>query len=157
MSALVAFEGVLCNDVGEPIPDGLKLYRTLCVTYRVVISSRHDLAWTEHWLKTNYVLDYAQILTSDNFYEGQDLRLRHLQIARQDTNTMELFVDSDPDVCAEVLASNVPTVLFASPKYLPAARKIKPWNALADEQIRQKKRVAEEYAKFLDNDGKNWE
>jgi len=70
---------------------------------------------------------------------------------------MELFVDSDPDTCAEALAKGVPTVLFSSPKYLPASKVIRPWTSLYEEQERQKRVVAEKYAAYINNDGKRWE
>ena len=47
-TALVALEGVLKTETGDPIPEVIKLYRILAEHYRVVITS--DMSWkkTDH-------------------------------------------------------------------------------------------------------------
>lgn len=136
-TALVALEGVLKTETGDPIPEGIKLYRILAEHYRVIITSDLTPALTEHWLRTNMIIGYGDIYDNRYFYEGQDLRARQLAIA-QAQGRVDLFVDPDPDRCAYALSKNVPTMLFAAPKFLRTSRPVKPWEDLADEIERQK-------------------
>jgi len=151
MTAILVVDGVLRRDNGEPIPEGLKLFRTLVVSYRVVLSSNEDPKMIDHWLKSNYVFDYANVLDNTSFYEGQDIRIRHLELSRGD-GKVELYVDADPDMCAEVLGMGIPTILFSTPSYLKSHRAIKPWTSIAEEQERQKLKRAENFSKYMDND-----
>jgi len=150
-TAILAVEGVLRKDNKDPIPEGLMLFRTLTLNYRVVLSTESDAKEIDHWLKTNYVFDYAIVLTSENFYEGQPLRMRHLDLSKIEGKVL-LYVDSDPDMCASALGQSVPALLFASPNYFQSHRHIKSWDSITDEQIRQKKVVAERYTKYINSE-----
>lgn len=136
-TALIALEGVLKNEVGDPIPDGIKLYRVLIEHYRVVITSDLSPELTEHWLRSNMIIGYGDIYDNRYFFEGQDLRLRQLEIA-QSKGRVELFIDPDADYCAYALAKNITTIMFASPKFVRTTRKVKPWEDLKTEVERQK-------------------
>jgi hypothetical protein len=156
MTAILVVDGVLRNNNGEPIPEGLKLFRTLVVSYRVVLSCDDTPNEIDHWLKTNYVFDYGNVLDSTSFYEGQDIRLRHLDLSRAD-GKVELYVDADPDMCAQVLSMGIPTIFFSTPSYFKASREIKPWDTLTQEQENQKKRRAENYTKYVSSEGIRFE
>jgi len=136
-TALVALEGVLKTETGDPIPEGIKLYRILAEHYRVVITS--DMSWqkTDHWLRSNLIVGYGEIYDDRYFYEGQDLRSRHLAIARA-AGRVDLFIDVDADRCAEAAAMGITTLLFAHPKFIRASREIRSWDVLADEVERQR-------------------
>ena len=137
MAAIVALEGVLKNEIGDPIPDGIKFFRVLAEQYRIIISSDMTPDQTEHWLRANLILGYGEIYDSSLFYEGQDLRLRHLDIAKS-KGRVDLFIDPDADYCAAALASGIPTILFASPIFVRTKRKIKQWDDLISEVDRQR-------------------
>lgn len=156
MTVLMGIEGVLRKDNGDPIPEGFKLYRTLLSSYRVTLSVNEDLKKIEHWLKTNYLFDYADLLTDKDGYEGQELRLRHLDLVKQGEK-LELFIDSDPDICAAALSTGTPTILFSTPKHFQTHRELRPWDVITKEQERQKEFVAERYLKYLNSDGQRWE
>lgn len=156
MTALMSVEGVLRNALGEPIQEGFKLFRTLVVSYRVVLSSTMNAQELEHFVKRNYLFDYGNLLSSEDFYEGQPLRMRHLDLSRQE-GKLELFIDADPDMCAQALAQSVPSILFTTPKYFQAHRHIKPWGVITEEQQRQKELVAEKYIQYINGEGKRWE
>jgi hypothetical protein len=136
-TAFVALDGVLKTETGDPIPEGVKLFRILAEHYRVIIASDLSPALTEHWLRTNLIVGYGDIYDDRYFYEGQDLRARQISIA-QAQGRIELFVDPDADRCAYALSKGIPAVLFAAPKFIRTSRKVKLWEDLADEVERQR-------------------
>lgn len=155
-TAVLSVEGILRKDNKDPIPEGLMLFRTLVVNYRVVLSTDSDPKEIDHWLKTNYVFDYGVVYSGADFYDGQPIKMRHLDLARVDGKVM-LYVDSDPDMCAAALEQGVPTLLFASPSYFQSHRSIKSWDVITEEQVRQKKLVAERYSKYINSEGYRFE
>jgi hypothetical protein len=136
-TALVALEGILKTETGDPIPEGIKLYRILAQHYRVIITS--DMSWqqTDHWLRSNLIVGYGEIYDDRYFFEGQDLRSRHLAIARA-AGRVDLFIDVDADRCAEAAAMGITTLLFAHPTFIRTERGIRPWETLVDEVERQR-------------------
>lgn len=136
-TVFVALEGVLKTETGDPIPDGIKLYRVLAEHYRMVIASDMSIEHTDHWLRSNLIVGYAEIYDNRYFFEGQDLRARQLAVARS-KGRVELFIDPDADRCAMALANNVPTLMFASPRFVRTTRQIKPWEELREEVERQR-------------------
>lgn len=155
MTALISIEGVLRKPNKDPIPEGFKLLRTLVVSYRVVLSTDSNEAEINHWLKTNYLFDYSDVMDSSHFYAGQDYKSRHLELARTQ-GKVEIYVDADPDACAAALAQGIPTLLFSSPKYFPSSREVRPWDTITKEQERQKQLIAEKYAKLNSNDSEGF-
>ena len=142
MSAIIALEGVLKTETGDPIPEGIKLFRILSEFYRIIISSDMDVKHSEHWLKSHMIVGYGELYDSSLFFEGQDLRLRHLDVAKA-KGKLELFIDSDADYCAAALAIGVPTIMFASPRFVRTLRNVKPWEDLQLEVNRQKDALLE--------------
>jgi len=137
MSAIIALEGVLKTETGDPIPEGIKLFRILSEFYRVVLSSDMDTKKTEHWLRSHMIVGYGEIYDSSMFFVGQELRSRHLAVAKS-KGKVELFIDSDSDFCAEALAMGIPTIMFASPRFVRTTRNVKAWEDLQTEVDRQK-------------------
>lgn len=136
-TALLALEGVLKTETGDPIPEGIKLYRILAEHYRVVITSDLSQELTEHWLRSNLIIGYSDIYDDRYFFEGQALRSRHLDMAMA-RGKVELFVDPDADYCAEAMAKGVTAILFAAPKFVRRTRMVKKWDDLKNEIERQK-------------------
>lgn len=136
-TAFVALDGVLRTEVGDPIAEGVKLFRILAENYRVIIVSDHSPELTEHWLRANLIVGYGDIYDSRYFFKGQDLRARQLDIALSQ-GKVDLFVDPDADRCAYALSKGVPTMLFAAPKFVRRSRDIRPWQDLMDEVERQR-------------------
>jgi hypothetical protein len=136
-TAFVALDGVLRTEVGDPIAEGVKLFRILAENYRVIVVSDHSPELTEHWLRANLIVGYGDIYDSRYFFEGQDLRSRQLDIALSQ-GKVDLFVDPDADRCAYALSKGVPTMLFAAPKFVRRSRDIRPWQDLTDEVERQR-------------------
>ncbi len=154
MTVLISIEGVLRTEVGDPIHQGLKLYRTLAQSYRVILATDKGKEEAEHWLRANLISGYADIYDSRMAFEGQDLRLRQLSKARA-SGPVEMFVDCDADRCAKAYASGVLTLLFASPKFIRTKRSVKPWEDMKYELQRQKELTAK--IVLDDNFDKQWE
>ena len=49
-----------------------------------------------------------------------------------------MFIDPDADRCAYALSKGIPTILFASPKFVRRSRDVRPWKDLADEVENQR-------------------
>ena len=137
-TAFVALDGVLRTEVGDPIAEGVKLFRILTQHYRVIVASDQSPEQTEHWLRSNLIVGYGDIYDDRYFFEGQDLRARQLAIA-QAQGRVDLFIDPDADRCAYALSKGIPTILFASPKFVRRSRDVRPWKDLADEVENQRK------------------
>lgn len=154
MSAIVALEGVLRTETGDPIPEGLKLFRTLSAQYRVAISTDGSYAEAEHWLKSNMVFGYGQILGDETSFAGEDIREFHLKHLLSG-GRVELLVDADADHCLKALEYNVPCLLFGTPKFVRTRRAVKAsWQDIQEEVDRQKQARAEALLKSL---GSRWE
>lgn len=154
MTVLVSIEGVLRTETGDPIHQGLKLYRTLAQSYRIILATDGTKEEAEHWLRSNLVTGYADIYDVRSSFEGQDLRLRQLAKARSD-GPIELFVDCDADRCAQAYASGILVLLFAAPKFIRTKRAVKPWEDMKAELQRQKELTAR--IVLDDNFDKQWE
>jgi hypothetical protein len=144
MTIIIAIEGVLMTEKGDPIPEGLKLYRTLVPNYRVVVASDTTFEKASYWLKTNFVVGYADILDNTHAYPGIDLRERHIQ-SEQQKGRVEFLVEADADRCARGLAIGVPSLYFATPKFVRTKREIKRWDLLTEELAKQREQVADTY------------
>ncbi len=141
-TALVSLDGVLRTEVGDPIAEGVKLFRILAQNYRVIITSDSSPEQTEHWLRTNLIVGYGDIYDDRYFFEGQDLRCRQLDIALAQ-GRVDLFVDPDADRCAYALSRGVLYMLFAAPKFIRRTRDVRPWSDLSDEVVNQRQALLE--------------
>ena len=136
-TAIVTLEGVLKTETGDPIPEGIKLYRILAEHYRIVISSTMDFEKTDHWLRSNLIIGYADIYDTRYFYEGQDLTERHIDVAKA-AGKVSLVIASEGDVCAYAITNGIASVLFTNPKFVKTKREIKAWQVVAEEVERQR-------------------
>ena len=136
-TALVALEGVLKTETGDPIHDGIKLFRILAEHYRVVICSDMSPALTEHWLKSNLIVGYGDIYDDRYSYVGQGLRSRQLAVARS-LGKVELFISAHAEHCSEALSLGIPTIMFASPVFVRSDRPVRKWGELSDEVDKQR-------------------
>lgn len=150
MSILIALEGVLRTESGDPIPEGIKLYRALAPHYRMVICSDLSRLATEHWLKTNFIVDYSDVYDSSYAYEGLDLRERQLEYARTQ-GVVEMLIDGDADRCAHAVSVGVHSLFFAAPKFVRRNREVRKWDDIIEVITKQREAVAEEYARANNN------
>ena len=141
-TALISIEGVMKTENGDPIQEGIRLYRILSEQYRVVVCSDMSEELTEHWLRSNMIVGYAEVYDESDFFEGQDLRARHLDLSLQ-RGRVALFIDPDADRCAYALSKNITTIMFAEPKFIRTTRMVKPWEDLKVEIERQRDALLE--------------
>lgn len=131
MTAFISLDGVLRTETGDPIHEGLKLFRTLVGSYRIALATDGTSDEAEHWLRANLLTGYAELYDNKLAYEGQDLRMRQLVLARP--GGVELFVDCDVDRCAYAINCGITTLLFVKPGFVRRKRKTKPWSSIKEE------------------------
>lgn len=153
MTAFISLDGVLRTEVGDPIHEGLKLFRTMLSSYRIAIATDGTSEEAEYWLRANLIAGYAELYDNRFAFEGQDLRLRQLTLARS-SGAIELFIDCDVDRCASAIASGVTTILFTKPGFTRRKRESRPWTQVKEEIESQRNLKAK---LTLDNDPNRWE
>lgn len=153
MTAFISIDGILRTEVGDPIHEGLKLFRTMVGSYRIALATDGTSEEAEYWLRNNLITGYAELYDNRFAFEGQDLRLRQLALARASGN-IELFIDCDVDRCASAIALGVTTILFAKPGFIRRKRQTKPWDEVKKEVEGQRRLKAK---LTLDSDPHKWE
>jgi hypothetical protein len=136
LNILLSLNGVLRAESGEPNRAGVILYYALNAGHRVAIITKDDKADAEHWLQSHGIIGYDDLLDNSVELAGEDLRQRQFRVSRHKA-PIEMYVDSDPEMCAWVFEhQNVPTLLVSHPSHLPvefrpdAPRKIRAWNEI---------------------------
>ena len=134
MNILVALDGVLSSDSGEPNRTGVLIYYALNEGHRVTIITSRKKADAEHWLKSHGIIGYDDLVADEVHLEGEDLKKRQFLLARSKV-PLELYVDNDPAMCAWVFEKqNVPIFLYGHPSYSPvenrpdAPSKVRRWS-----------------------------
>ena len=153
MTAFISLDGVLRTEVGDPIHEGLKLFRTLVTSYRIALATDGTSEEAEYWLRTNLISGYAELYDNKFAFEGQDLRIRQLTLAKA-SGQIELFIDCDVDRCATAVASGTTTMLFTKPGFTRRKRTAAPWSDLKKEIEAQKELKAR---LVLDANPNKWE
>ena len=141
MTVLISMDGVLRTENGDPIQQGLKLYRTFSATTCVVLSTDGTREEAENFLRNNLLTNWGDILRNNSAFEGEDLKIRHLKLL-QAQGRVDWLVDPDVDRCKAAIAIGIPALLFTSPKFVRTKRGIKPWSEIQNEIDAQKKLVA---------------
>lgn len=117
MNILLTLDGVLSSESGEPNRTGVILYYALNEGHRVTIVSNKPKADAEHWLKSHGIIGYDDLMGDEVHLEGEDLRKRQFLLSRS-KSPIELYVDSDPAMCAWVFEHQlVPILLLSHPSY----------------------------------------
>ena len=138
MNILVALDGVLSSESGEPNRAGVILYYALNAGHRTAIITSRKKADAEHWLNSHGIIGYDDLMSDDVALEGEDLKKRQFVLSRSRA-PIELYVDSDPSMCAWVFEHQaVPTLLVSHPSYLPienrpdAPSKVRKWSDIEE-------------------------
>ena len=117
MNIILSLDGVLSSDTGEPIRSGVALYYALNNGNRVALITSRTKADAEQWLFSHGIIGYDDLVTESVHIEGDELKKRQFKLSRSQT-PVELYVDSDPAMCAWVFEQQrVTTLLFSHPSY----------------------------------------
>lgn len=138
MNILVALDGVLSSESGEPIRAGVALYYALNINNRVAIMTSREQEDAKQWLQNHGIINYDDLIDRSFSLEGEDLKKRQFVLSRSRA-PIELYVDSDPRMCAWVFETQmVPTVLFTHPGYVKvehrpdAPKKVRAWSDIEE-------------------------
>lgn len=134
MNILLALDGILSSDSGEPNRTGVLVYYALNEAHRITIITDRKKADAEHWLKSHGIIGYDDLVGDEVHLEGEELRKRQFLLCRSKA-PLELYIDSDPAMCAWVFEKQlVPILLLGHPGYLPvesrpdAPSKVRKWS-----------------------------
>jgi hypothetical protein len=151
VNVVLALDGVLRNEVGEMILDGIPVYRAFKQVSRVVLLTDMERKSAEAWCAVNHVFDYDDLIGPEVILDpAEPLRLRQIAVARQ-RGQVHLYVDGDPSMVAEALRLGIPTLLSSSPAYArpefrpDAPKGIRRWDDLVGEVTRQQAMKAVDY------------
>lgn len=143
MNILLSVDGVLRNDTGELIPDGLIIYRAMQVLGRVVLVTEENRTHVEVWLMLHNLADYDDLIDSTVCVDpDENVRFRQLSVARS-KGGIALYIDSNPSYVAEGLRRGITSLLFSCPEYSrpeyrpDAPTGIRKWDDLVAERTRQ--------------------
>lgn len=118
MNILLNLDGVLSSESGEPIRAGVILYYALNAGHRVSIITSRKKDDAEQWLQGHGIINYDELYDISSHLEGEDLRKRQFLLARSKA-PLEMYVDSDPSICAWAFETqNVTSLLFSHPGYV---------------------------------------
>ena len=111
----------------------MALYYALNINNRVAIATTRTKEDAEQWLNSHGIINYDDLIDSSQKLEGEDLKKRQFVVSRA-AAPIELYVDSDPSMCAWVFEDQkVPTLLFSHPTYVKvehrpdAPKKVRAW------------------------------
>ena len=133
MNIIFSLDGVLRAESGEPNRAGVLVYYALNNLHRVALITKGTSADSKHWLNSHGIIGFDDLLDNAVALEGEDLKKRQFKLSRQKA-PVELYVDSDPSMCAWVMEQGIPTLLVSNPSYLPiehrpdAPSKVRKWS-----------------------------
>lgn len=138
MAIIVALDGVLRDQHGEAIHAGVKLFSALSESYRIILSTDSTLAEADRWTKLNGCTNHGGIMDSSLSWPDKTVRERHIEVAREHGNRLELIVDSQAEVALLGAKLGIPVLLFAVPKSARPEFAIRTWGEITDEIAKQK-------------------
>ena len=153
MNILLNLDGVLSSESGEPIRAGVQLYYALNNGHRVALMTSRNKIDAAHWLSSHGIIGYDDLIDSSFKLEGEDLKKRQFTVNRSRA-PIELYIDSDPAMCAWVFEEQrIPILMFGSPVYSaienrPSAPKsVRKWSEIEESVTRVNLARVREYTK----------
>jgi hypothetical protein len=113
------------------------VYYALNAAHRVAFITKDSSADAKHWLNSHGIIGFDDLLDNSVDLAGEDLKKRQFKLSRQKA-PVELYVDSDPAMCAWVFEQGIPTLLVSHPSFLPiehrpdAPKKVRAWNEIEE-------------------------
>jgi len=137
MNIVFSLDGVLRAESGEPNRAGVLVYYALNNLHRVALITKGTSSDAKHWLNSHGIIGFDDLLDNAVDLTGEDLKKRQFKLSRQKA-PVEMYVDSDPSMCAWVMEQGIPTLLVSNPSYLPiehrpdAPSKVRKWSDIED-------------------------
>ena len=150
MNILVALEGVLSSENKVPNRTSVLLYYSLVPNHRVAIFTAWDKKDAEHWLLSNGIIDYAELIDSSYDLLGEDTYQRQITIARS-RQPVELLLTADPQLASWAFERGIPSLVLAHADSTPIANRpgMRAWNdieeAITNRNIHKSKEVSKDY------------
>ena len=148
MNIAFSLDGVLRDETGGLVLNGIPVYRACKAIGRLILLTDMERPAAEAWLAINRLNDWDDLLGAETVIDP-DEPLRYRQIARaRSLGQVHLYVDGDPSVVAEALRLGMPTLLFSSPSYArpefrpDAPKGVRKWDDLVAERTRQQAMIA---------------
>lgn len=114
MNVLVFLDGVLKNDSGAPILQGVALFRSLQAQRRTLILC-DEKEPAEVWLLNNKITKLDDLVAKDVTGVERDVILVEQCRSR---GPVDLVVTADPELATELIELGITVSLFLSPKYM---------------------------------------
>jgi len=138
-SAVITIPGVLQKLVtAAPIPVGIQLYNGLAETFNLLLVTDDSQEKTDYWLKLENLNRHGTVLYGDSTGKAQGSnRVKQINTLRSRGFALDLVVEPDPKIAAELLRSgyNVCNFLhsaYAYPTWRPDFEgKEKRWEEIA--------------------------
>ena len=158
MNILLNLDGVLSSESGEPNRAGVVVYYALADKHRTAIITKRNKDDAEHWLHSHGIIAYDDLMGDEVALEGDDLKKRQF-ILNRSRAPIELYVDSDPAMCAWVFETQaVPSLLISHPSHLPvehrpdAPKSVRKWTDIEQAIDRVNVAKSKTYAKPVEAD-----
>jgi len=139
--SLLVIDGVLRKHMGgPPVPEGIRLYKSLASTGQVVlIADGQADDKTYEWLELNGCARHAFV-----WWKPLDHgRVEHVNALRRESYDIDLVVVPDPVSARELIEAGFNTLLFTHAKYAQpgwrpdAGKGIRAWAEITEETAKQ--------------------
>ena len=146
----MSISDVLRKPGGEPIEQGLMLYRIFAEHHQLVLVKDHDARDDElvNFLQTERLDRHAYIASVPDVWDHS--RVAQLVYVRNSGKPIELVIDADPSVCAELFTRGFPVLHFMQPAFArPSWRpdfvnsSPTPWDELVSRRVEEDHYAAE--------------
>lgn len=150
MNILVALEGVLSSENKVPNRTSVLLYYSLVPNHRVAIFTSWSKEDAEHWLLSNGIIDYAELIDDSYALLDEDLSQRQITIARS-RQPVELVLTADPVLTSWCFGKGIPSLCLAHSDSTPIRNQpgLRNWNVIQEtvtkRNIERSKEVSKDY------------
>ena len=133
MHIVVDLDGVLKGRNDNPISTGVIMVGSLSAWNKLTLISQVSMVETQHWLDTNKIVDFDNIIDNSVSLEGEGLSERQLNYIRG-RGAVDLFITNNPTLWAYAFEQGIPSVMFGVPSYTrpefrpDAPKKVRAWN-----------------------------
>jgi hypothetical protein len=161
MHIVVDLDGVLKGRNDDPISTGVIMVGSLSAWNRLTLISQEPIAKTQHWLDTNKIVDFDNIIDKSVALEGEGLSERQLNYVRG-RGAIDLFITNNPLLWAYAFEQGIPSVMFGVPSYTrpefrpDAPKKVRSWNAI-EEAIEKQNTLRTKDARLTRTESINFE